>query len=103
MPLILDVEPPQELFALPPWKVVGLTIELDALIEIRQARLRAMGMPVSTNYALRDHVRQELAFAERIFHQHPDWVVLDVTRKAVEETASEILRLRRAALRSSRA
>ena len=70
---------------------MGLTIGIEQLCEIRQARLRQLGMPPETNYALREHVRQELEFANKLFRAHPEWPVVDVTGRAVEETAVIIL------------
>jgi regulator of PEP synthase PpsR (kinase-PPPase family) len=91
IPLVLNVEPPMELFEAPQDRVVGLTIGLEQLCEIRQARLRQLGMPSETNYAMREHVRQELEYAERFFRRHPEWPVVDVTGRAIEETAVIIL------------
>jgi regulator of PEP synthase PpsR (kinase-PPPase family) len=48
-------------------------------------------MPAETNYALREHVRQELEYAQRLFRQHPEWPMIDVTGRAIEETAVIIL------------
>ena len=70
---------------------MGLTIGIDQLCEIRQARLRQLGMPSETNYAMREHVRQDLAFASTLFNQHPEWHVVDVTGRAIEESAVIIL------------
>jgi regulator of PEP synthase PpsR (kinase-PPPase family) len=36
-------------------------------------------------------VRDELQWSRDIFAKHPQWVVLDITGKAVEETAAAIL------------
>ena len=91
VPLVLGVPPPPELFEVPPEKVVGVTIALDKLLEIRRARLQQLGMPAETNYGLRDHVRAELEFAEQIFKEQPDWMVVDVSGRAIEETATIIL------------
>jgi regulator of PEP synthase PpsR (kinase-PPPase family) len=88
-PLVLGVSPPPELTEAS--RVVGLTIGIDQLCEIRQARLRQLGMPSETNYAMREHVRQELEFANQLFQKHPDWPVIDVTGRAIEETAVIIL------------
>jgi regulator of PEP synthase PpsR (kinase-PPPase family) len=88
-PLVLGVSPPPELMEAP--RIVGLTIGIDQLCEIRQARLRQLGMPSETNYAMREHVRQELEFANQLFQKHPDWPVIDVTGRAIEETAVIIL------------
>ena len=91
LPLVLGVPPPPELEEASPDRVVGLTIGLDQLCEIRQARLRQLGMPAETNYALREHVKEELDFGQRVFRAHPSWPVIDVTGRAIEETAVIIL------------
>ncbi|AUX45656.1 hypothetical protein SOCE26_071510 [Sorangium cellulosum] len=91
LPLVLGVPPPIELIEAPQDRVIGLTIGLDQLCEIRQARLRQLGMPAETNYAMREHVRQELEYASRLFSAHPEWPVVDVTGRAIEETAVIIL------------
>ncbi len=91
VPLVLGVEPPKELYEIPPEKVVGLTIGLDQLLEIRRQRLRQLGMPEDANYGLRDHVKAELDHAHRIFRENPGWMIVDVTNRAIEETATIIL------------
>ena len=90
-PLVLGVEPPPEIEEAPQDRCVGLTIGLEQLVQIRRARLKQLGMPVDTNYGLRDHVREELDFAQSIFKKHPLWPVIDVTGRAIEETAVIIL------------
>jgi regulator of PEP synthase PpsR (kinase-PPPase family) len=89
VPLVLGVPPPPELMELAPEKVVALTIGLDQLLEIRKERLKQLGMPADANYGLREHVRAELEFAENIFP--PTWMVVDVSGRAIEETATIIL------------
>jgi hypothetical protein len=91
VPLVLGVEPPEELYDLPGYRVVGLTVDVDQLIDIRRQRLQQLGMPPDANYGLRDHVRAELEYAHGIFRQQPDWMVVDVTNCAIEETATIIL------------
>jgi regulator of PEP synthase PpsR (kinase-PPPase family) len=90
LPLALGVEPPRELAEAPRDRVVGLTIGLEQLCEIRQARLRHLGMPPETNYAMREHVRQELEFAAALYARY-GWPVVDVTGRAIEETALIVL------------
>ena len=90
-PLVLGVDPPPEIEEAPQDRCVGLTIGLEQLVQIRRARLKQLGMPVDTNYGLRDHVREELDFAQAIFKKHPLWPVIDVTGRAIEETAVIIL------------
>jgi len=91
LPLVLGVNPPPELMEAPQDRIVGLTIGIEQLCEIRQARLRHLGMPGETNYAMREHVRQELEFGNTLFAKHPEWPVIDVTGRAIEETAVIIL------------
>ncbi len=91
VPLVLGVEPPKELLELPGFRVIGLTIGVDQLLDIRKHRLQQLGMPPDANYGLRDHVKAELEYAHQIFRDHPDWVVVDVTNCAIEETATIIL------------
>ncbi len=90
LPLVLGAQVPYELREAPADRVVGLTIQVDHLCEIRQARLRQLGMPVQTNYGMREHVREELEYAENLFQEH-GWPTVDVTGRAVEETAAIVL------------
>jgi regulator of PEP synthase PpsR (kinase-PPPase family) len=90
-PLVLDVDPPNELYELPGYRVVGLTVDVDQLIDIRRQRLQQLGMPPDANYGLRDHVKAELEYAHAIYRDNPEWMVVDVTNCAIEETATIIL------------
>ena len=91
LPLLLGIPPLLELNEAPQDRIVGLTIDLDRLCAIRQARLKNLGMPIETSYGLREHVREELDYAAQIFRAHPKWPVVDVTDRAIEETAVIIL------------
>ena len=91
LPIVLGIEPPPELAEAPVERVVGLTIELNQLVEIRKARLKQLGMPMDASYGLVDQVRAELDYARNIFDRHPSWPVIDVTGRAIEETAVIIL------------
>ena len=103
-PIVLGVRIPAELDEAPPDRVVGLIIELDQLVEIRKARLKQLGMPMDASYGLREQVKQELDYARRIFADHPTWPVIDVTGRAIEETAVIILEaLRDEATKNARA
>jgi regulator of PEP synthase PpsR (kinase-PPPase family) len=91
LPLVLGVEPPPELEEGNQERIVGLTIGLEPLVEIRKARLKQLGMSVDASYGLKEQVKEELDYAHKIFAKHPQWPVVDVTGRAIEETAVIIL------------
>jgi len=95
VPLVLGVDPPAELEDVDTHKVFGLMIQPDQLAKIRQARLAHLGMPPDSSYGMRDHIQRESGYAQEIFRKHPDWPVIDVTGKAIEETAADILRIQK--------
>lgn len=92
VPLVPEVDPPEELCRLEKGRVIGLSIQPDLLIEIRQERLRAIGLAADASYGSPDRIRAELAFAHEVFRRL-DCPVIDVTNKAVEETANRVLQL----------
>jgi len=94
VPLVLGVPPPKQLDEVDDSKVYGLVIQSTSLMRIRQARLKHLGMPHDTSYGTRDHIDREIEYSRSIFREHADWPVIDVTSRAIEETASDILRLR---------
>jgi regulator of PEP synthase PpsR (kinase-PPPase family) len=79
----------------PPAPVVGLTIDVNALLEIRRHRLRMIGGsgPIRTSeteYVDPDRVKEELLAARRLCAAR-GWPVIDVTRRSIEETAASVL------------
>ncbi|MCK8828067.1 kinase/pyrophosphorylase [Natroniella acetigena] len=90
IPLVPEVTPPQELYELPPSKVVGLTIDPDNLRGIREERLRVMNFSKRANYARVSRILEELNFAEKIMRK-VGCMMVNVTNKSIEETASKIL------------
>ncbi|XP_050288695.1 probable pyruvate, phosphate dikinase regulatory protein, chloroplastic [Quercus robur] len=95
VPIVMGIELPKTLFEVDPEKVFGLTINPVILQAIRKARAKSLGFNIETrsNYSEMDYVREELEFARRNFAQNPVWPVIEVTGKAIEETAAVILRL----------
>ena len=47
-------------------------------------------MPVDSEYGMREHIIKELKYGQDIFRKANVWPVVDVSQKAVEETASII-------------
>jgi len=80
--------------------VVGLTIDPQALIDIRRHRLRLIGagtmtLPVqrdTNEYVDQEAVKAELLWARRMCARR-GWPVIDVTRRSIEETAATVLQL----------
>ncbi|CAK9210694.1 unnamed protein product [Sphagnum troendelagicum] len=95
VPLVFGIEPPKELFEVDQDKVYALTINPTFLKSIRLARSRSLGMGASSrlSYSDMEHICKELEYSRKLFLQHPQWPVVEVTGKAIEETAAVILRI----------
>jgi regulator of PEP synthase PpsR (kinase-PPPase family) len=93
IPLVLNQSPPKELFEVDQRKVVGLMIDHDSLYRIRRKRLEKFGQDPGSEYASKEHIFKEIDFANDLFKQNRRWPVFNVTDRALEETASEIIRV----------
>ena len=93
IPLIRGFEIPQEVFQVDQRRVIGLTIDAIDLATIRRARLERLGHDRGGEYADPDKVHEEIEYANEIFRKNRRWPVFNVTGKALEETASEIIKL----------
>ncbi len=90
VPLVPELKPPDELFAIDGRKIVGLKINPDKLNMIRKERLKALGLAATASYANMDRIKQELVYADEVM-KRLGCLVIDVSNKAVEETAGIIL------------
>ncbi|WP_127714929.1 pyruvate, water dikinase regulatory protein [Halobacteriovorax sp. HLS] len=94
VPLVKGTVIPENLFSIDQRKIFALTIDPDALLEIRKKRLDTLGAGTHTgDYADQSKVIEELEWANEVFKENKRWPIFNVTGKAIEETASEILRL----------
>ena len=93
VPLVLDREPPRQLYEIDQKRVFALTISPDTLQSIRKQRLVNMRAGGNSNYVQMDYILAELDFAEDLFRRNRHWPLINVTGKALEETASIILHL----------
>lgn len=99
IPLVPNLPEPPALDH-PNCPVIGLTLDVPALIDIRRHRLKliAAGTPTGTvrqessDYVDEDAVRAELLWARRMCNRR-GWPVIDVTRRSIEETAATVLQL----------
>ena len=99
VPLVPGLPDPPGLLQ-PNCPVIGLTLDVSALIEIRRHRLRLIAMGSSMGLVRRDNqdyideeaVKAELLWARRTCNRR-GWPVIDVTRRSIEETAATLLQL----------
>lgn len=89
VPLVPEVKPPDELFKVSAKKCIGLTISPEKLIDIRAERLKALGLQAEATYANINRIKEELVYAQKIM-ERIGCPVIDVSNKAVEETANQI-------------
>ncbi len=92
VPFVPGADLPEELDSVSHPLVLGLTREAAQLVRTRRARLDAMGSTGPSTYVDLDEVRRELADARRYFTQR-GWPIMDVTRRAIEETAAQVMQL----------
>lgn len=90
VPLVPEVPVADELFKIPSKKVIGLTTNPIKLNEIRQERLKALGLGNEANYASMNRILQELDYSEKIMKKI-GCPIIDVSNKAVEESANIII------------
>ncbi|MGM0835774.1 MAG: pyruvate, water dikinase regulatory protein [Bacillota bacterium] len=89
VPIVPEVDPPEELYKVSPEKCFGLKISPEKLNDIRKERLKALGLNDKAAYANLERIKEELAFFETVVNKI-GCEVIDVTNKAVEETANLI-------------
>lgn len=92
VPIVKGLQPPRELDALPRGRVFALTIDPGKLAEIRSRRMLELGVREKGAYSDFDHVLEELRDAHALYRSK-GWPIINVTNQAIEETASQILRL----------
>jgi [pyruvate, water dikinase]-phosphate phosphotransferase / [pyruvate, water dikinase] kinase len=91
VPLVPGIDPPKELLELKDGPlIIGLKISVERLIQIRRQRLKSINEDTETDYTDEDRVKEEVAWANRLYARN-DWDVIDVSRRSVEETAASIL------------
>ena len=71
--------------------VVGLTCDVNRLLDVRRNRIQSMHEEKSNNYINEKDILSELESSKKIFKKY-NWPVIDVTRKSVEETAASIIK-----------
>ena len=92
IPLMPEVEIPNELFQIDRKKVFGLVIDPLHLIEIRKRRLdKFHRIPMGIEYASDGRILEEFEFADKVMRKL-GCKTIDVTQRAIEDTALIILK-----------
>jgi len=92
IPVHPDMDAPKELFHIDRRKIFGLTITVESLVKLREARLEQLGLMPYAKYADPIQVAEEIEWSIAFFKQHPRWRVIDVSSKAIEEISATIIR-----------
>jgi [pyruvate, water dikinase]-phosphate phosphotransferase / [pyruvate, water dikinase] kinase len=92
IPLVPESPPPDALFRLKNPMVVGLVTSVERLVQVRRNRLLSLNQAPDTDYVDEEKIREEIAFARRMFADN-GWPVIDVTRRSIEESAAAIINL----------
>ncbi len=81
---------PDALYKIDQGKIVGLKIDPMRLYEIRQERAKKLHLS-NSSYASLSKIYEEVEYADSLFRKNRKWLVIDVTNRSVEESASEIV------------
>jgi hypothetical protein len=91
IPLHPDMETPDELFEIDQRKIFGLTINVENLVKLREARLQQLGLEPEAKYSDPVCVSGEIEWCMKYFKKNPRWRVIDVSNRAIEEVAASIV------------
>ncbi|MFQ3844512.1 pyruvate, water dikinase regulatory protein [Staphylococcus pseudoxylosus] len=86
IPLVSEVDIPDEVFRHQDLKVFGLTASPNYILNIRNERVKVLGLHGPTNYNSIERIREELIYAEEIFEKL-NATVINTEYKSIEESA----------------
>ena len=92
IPILLDVEPPPELFRIDQRKIVALRMDAQRLRQIREQRLSSFREDSRRAYSDPTRVQQEVACSDALY-KRSSWPVVDLSSKSLEEVAIEVVSL----------
>jgi regulator of PEP synthase PpsR (kinase-PPPase family) len=90
VPLVPEVPAPVELFQKDSRRIIGLVANSIKLNEIRQERLKALGLDDNASYANLERIKLELDYSKEIMEKL-GCIVIDISHKAIEETAAIVV------------
>lgn len=83
---------PETIYDLKKPLIVGLVINPEKLMQIRQTRLASLGHETGSDYVDLESIKNEVAESRKLFAKL-NCPVIDVTKRSVEETAAKIIQL----------
>lgn len=90
IPLVPEVPVPREVYKKDKNRIIGLIANPYKITSIREERLQTLGLDNTASYSQLKRIEQELNYSKRIMKEL-DCIVIDVTNKAIEETAGIII------------
>ncbi len=92
IPLVPESLPPKELDEISSSRIIGLINSPEKLNQIREERLKALGLGKGSSYSSLSRILEELDYAEKIMKKI-GCPIIDVSNKAIEETAEIIINI----------
>jgi hypothetical protein len=92
VPLVPGIDPPAQLASRHSAFVVGLIASPERIAEIRRHRVSMMTRHDIETYVDRQQIAEEINRSKQLFVRN-GWPMIDVTRRSVEETAAQIIKL----------
>lgn len=92
IPVVMGMPLPEIVYEIPPEKVFCLTTNASALSRLRNVRNEYL-KGLANSYSSYDHVTKELNYANSLYNSQPNWSIVKVTAKPIEEIASNIIRI----------
>ena len=83
---------PNSLYELKKPLIVGLIINPEKLVQIRQSRLVSIGQEAVSDYIDIESIKLEVAESRKLFAKL-NCSIIDVTKRSVEETSAKIIQL----------
>ncbi len=90
IPIIYQMNLPEEIYKIPVEKIIGLTTSLNVLGGVRQKRAVELGS-AGSNYASIEDITKELRYADSVIARL-GCRMINTANKAIEELANEVIR-----------
>lgn len=91
VPIHSDMDAPHDLFQIDQRKVFALIINVENLVKLREGRLKLLGLEPDAKYADPVKVADEIEWCMRFIRKNPQWRIVDVSNRAIEEVAASIV------------